>query len=89
MEQITVTQKHTHKAPKTKAEMRKATLARMLHETPSNSGARMKFGKITLYISTRSNVCNNYCDEKSIKDAPSAIKVSSAKDAIKSLRAAA
>jgi len=89
MEQIAVTQKHTRKTPKTKAEIRKASCARMLHDTPQSGGARMKFGKVTLYISSRSNVGNKYCDEKSLRDAAGAIKVSSAKNAIKSLRAAA
>jgi len=66
MEQIAVTQKHTRKTPKTKAEIRKASCARMLHDTPQSGGARMKFGKVTLYISSRSNVGNKYCDEKSL-----------------------
>lgn len=90
MEQIAVTQKQTRKAPEAPAEIRKVSCARMLHETPQNNSVpRMRFGKVTLNIASRRNVDYNYCDEKSIRDAPGTIKVSSAKEAIKSLRVAA
>jgi len=86
MEQVVVIKKHIRKTP---GEIRKASCARMLHDTPRSGGARMKFGKVTLYLPTCSNVGNNYCDGKFLKDTPGIIKISSAKDATKSLRATA
>jgi len=89
MEQVAVIKKHNRKTPKTPGEIRKVSCARMLHGTPRSGAARMKFNKVTLYIATQSNVDKNYRDEKSIRNASGTIEISSAKDTIKSLRAAA